>query len=188
MQLFPVQKSHGNVSFPEEIVGTHVEDIAQSNQVVLIGLSDAALIHLDWYAEGADYCVAGSDVTAPTGPTTGSGRVVRGGSYAHDHTIARSAYRYKNGQPPGTAYTTLAYRLVCPVDMRTAEDGVGTEGKPVAAFADVTGFDPVVVDSDGAGGFGTAAAPLDFKARFDVLINGLDFDSRKPFGFHLILR
>ena len=143
---------------------------------------------LDWYAEGADYCVAGSDVTAPTGPTTGSGRVVRGGSYAHDHTIARSAYRYKNGQPPGTAYTTLAYRLVCPVDMRTAEDGAGTEGKPVAAFADVTGFDPVVVDSDGAGGFGTAAAPLDFKARFDVLIDGLDFDSRKPFGFHLILR
>ena len=138
---------------------------------------------LDWYGEGENYYGAGTVVTNPVGPATGTGRIIRGGSYAHESNIARSAYRYAGGQPPGSSYGTIIYRLACPADMRTADDGAGTGGTPVATFAEVTDFAPAIRTTSAAGGFGTSAAPLDFKARLDILIDNLNFDSRKPFGF-----
>ena len=141
---------------------------------------------LDWYSTGADYAVSGESVTAPGGPASGTVRALRGGSYAHDYNCARSAYRDR--YDPTQAYTTIIYRLACPVDLRMAEDGEGTGGTPVVTLAEVTDFAPAIRTTSSAGGFGTSAAPLDFKARLDVFIDGLNFDSRKPFGFHLILR
>ena len=141
---------------------------------------------LDWYSAGADYAVSGESVTAPGGPASGEVRVLRGGSYAHNDDRARSASR--DYYDPTENYTTIIYRFACPADLRTVEDGEGTGGTPVATLAEVTDFAPAIRMTSATGGYGTAVAPLDFKARLDILIDNLNFDSRKPFGFRLILK
>ena len=143
---------------------------------------------LDWYSEGAAYCTAGAEVTAPTGPNTGSGRVIRGGSYAHDENYASSACRYQNGQSPGSPYTTIIYRLCCPANMRTAEDGAGTGGTPVAAVASVTDFAPAAKSETAADGLGTAQDPLDFVSQLFFIKDGLNFNSYPFRGIRIRIR
>ena len=72
--------------------------------------------------------------------------------------------------------------------MRTAEDGEGTGGTPVAAVASVTGFAPAAKSETAVADLGTAQAPLDFVSGFDVLVDGLNLDSRRPFGVSVIIR
>ena len=142
---------------------------------------------LDWYSE--TYAVAGSDVTAPTGPSSGSARICRGGSFAH-HSYQASAGFHATGatSAPGSSYYTIGFRMCCPVNMRTAEDGAGTGGTPVAAVASVTDFAPAAKSEIAADGLGTAQCPLDFLSLFDIAKDGLDFDSREPKGAFLMIR
>jgi len=59
----------------------------------------------DWYGEYTNGLA-----TDPTGPEGGSYRVRRGGSYCHDETDCRSAYRDYGG--PGRRYRFVGFRLV----------------------------------------------------------------------------
>ena len=59
----------------------------------------------DWYG---DY--PSGAVTDPTGPATGSSRVIRGGGWNYSAGNARSAYR--NYGPPGPRDYSLGFRLV----------------------------------------------------------------------------
>ena len=143
---------------------------------------------LDWYSD--DYAVAGSDVTAPTGPVSSpvNQRVLRGGSFGHNAFNASSGYHKDVGGTPDTSYYTIGFRLCCPVDMRKAEDGSGTDGTPVAAVASLTGFATAAKSEASVADLGTQAAPIDFVSRIEWLVDGLNFDSRKPFGFTLNFR
>ena len=60
----------------------------------------------DWYE--ANY--GSSPVTDPTGPSTGSAFVIRGGSWRSSASYVRSAYR--NDSVPGHRYSSLGFRLV----------------------------------------------------------------------------
>jgi formylglycine-generating enzyme required for sulfatase activity len=63
----------------------------------------------DWY--GRDYYAA-SDPRDPTGPRSGSMRIVRGGSWVNsDATMLRCAYRHK--VPPDTYAYSIGFRIVC---------------------------------------------------------------------------
>ena len=57
----------------------------------------------DWYG---DYPTG--SVTNPTGPSSGSGRVLRGGCWFFDAGLARSAYRFWND--PGYRSGILGFR------------------------------------------------------------------------------
>ena len=142
---------------------------------------------LDWYSES--YAVAGSDVTAPTGPSTGTVRICRGGSFAH-HSWQASAGFHATGatSAPGSSYYTIGFRLCCPVDMRTAGDGAGTGGTPVAAVASVAGFAPAAKSELAAGGLGTPEDPLDFASRLFFVEDGLDINSCEPRGMYLVIQ
>ncbi|MCY7376982.1 MAG: formylglycine-generating enzyme family protein, partial [Pyrinomonadaceae bacterium] len=59
----------------------------------------------DWYGS-----YPGGTVTDPTGATTGSARVNRGGSWGGDAAILRSASR--NGSTPSARYSSLGFRVV----------------------------------------------------------------------------
>ena len=72
--------------------------------------------------------------------------------------------------------------------MRTAEDGAGTGGTPAAALASVTGFAPAAKSEANVANLGTFEEPLDFVSCFDVMIEGLNFDSREPNGILLIVK
>ena len=58
----------------------------------------------DWYGE----YFSGSE-TGPTGPGTGSYRVIRGGSWFNSARGSRSAYRY--GDFPGYRFNVVGFRL-----------------------------------------------------------------------------
>ena len=68
----------------------------------------------DWYGS-----YPGGSVTDPTGPGSGSGRVLRGGSWIYFARYCRSAFRGRNS--PGNRSNTLGFRLV-------REDGEGGGG------------------------------------------------------------
>ncbi len=59
----------------------------------------------DWYGS-----YSSGSVTDPTGPTTGSARVFRGGSWFYGAEYCRSAYRY--GSLPAYRYSYIGFRLV----------------------------------------------------------------------------
>jgi len=61
----------------------------------------------DWY--GSDY-YANSPSVNPTGATSGSNRVNRGGSYSSDAVILRSANRDSNS--PSIRFISLGFRVV----------------------------------------------------------------------------
>ena len=142
---------------------------------------------LDWYSE--NYAVAGSDVTAPTGPSSGSARVCRGGSYAHHPWQASVGFHSAAGTcAPNSPYYPVGYRLCCPVNMRTAEDGEGTDGTPVAAVASVTDFAPAAKSEMAADGLGTAQDPLDFVSQLLFIKDGLNFNSNPFIGIQIRIR
>jgi formylglycine-generating enzyme required for sulfatase activity len=63
----------------------------------------------DWY--GSDYYGLG-DARDPRGPTSGTMRIVRGGSWVNDDlAMLRSAYRHK--VPPDTYAYSVGFRVVC---------------------------------------------------------------------------
>jgi len=62
----------------------------------------------DWY--GNDY-LSGTQQTNPTGPTSGSRRVARGGSYWDDNN--RSVIR--GSQEPASTHGNHGFRVVCPI-------------------------------------------------------------------------
>ena len=142
---------------------------------------------LDWYSES--YAVAGSDVTAPTGPSSGEKRICRGGSFAHHSWQASAGFHADGGaQVPGSPYYTIGFRLCCPVDMRTAEDGEGTGGTPVAAVASVTGFAPAAKSESAVEDLGTAQDPLDFVSQLLFIKDGLNFNSYPFIGIQIRIR
>ena len=142
---------------------------------------------LDWYSE--DYAVAGSDVTAPTGPSTGDRRICRGGSFAHYSWHACAGFHAFGGaQVPDSPYYTIGFRLCCPVDMRTAEDGEGTGGTPVAAVASVTDFAPAAKSETSVDDLGTAQDPLDFVSQLFFIKDGLNFNSYPFIGIQIRIR
>jgi len=61
----------------------------------------------DWYGP-----YPGGDVTDPTGPATGPGRVNRGGSFGSGANSLRSATRASNPQPEASAYRGFRIALV----------------------------------------------------------------------------
>ncbi|MCP5004307.1 MAG: formylglycine-generating enzyme family protein [Planctomycetes bacterium] len=67
----------------------------------------------DWYEK--EY-YKNSPVNDPTGPDTGSGRVIRGGSWIISAGLCRSSYRYDFG--PSFDYDFLGFRLVLPQAIR----------------------------------------------------------------------
>ena len=76
---------------------------------------------LDWYSEGAAYCVPGSEVVAPVGPTSNASekRTCHSGSWMHDHDMARAGNRL--GHPAGGSsapFHSVGYRLSCSADLR----------------------------------------------------------------------
>lgn len=60
----------------------------------------------DWYSSSY---YSSSPSTDPTGPTSGSSRVYRGGSWVYNASYCRVAYR--NGDSPSCAYDILGFRL-----------------------------------------------------------------------------
>lgn len=62
----------------------------------------------DWY--GSDYYEK-SPADDPIGPSSGSGRVVRGGGWSYLASFCRSAYRYY-GAPAGRDYSG-GFRVAC---------------------------------------------------------------------------
>ena len=142
---------------------------------------------LDWYSE--NYAVADSNVTAPTGPSTGNRRICRGGSFAHHPWQASAGFHALGGaQAPDSPYFTIGFRLCCPVDMRTAEDGEGTGGTPVAAVASVTGFAPAAKSEAAVADLGTSEDPLDFVSQLFFIKDGLNFNSYPFLGIQIRIR
>ena len=65
----------------------------------------------DWYDE--DYYGKSPSVD-PKGPTSGSSRVLRGGSWGYNAQFCRSAYRYRS--TPSYRHGSPGFRLVCELD------------------------------------------------------------------------
>ena len=72
--------------------------------------------------------------------------------------------------------------------MRTAEDGAGTDGTPVAAVASVTDFAPAAKSEMAADGLGTAQDPLDFVSQLLFIKDGLNFNSNPFIGIQIRIR
>ncbi|MGB5685465.1 MAG: formylglycine-generating enzyme family protein, partial [Candidatus Electrothrix sp.] len=66
----------------------------------------------DWY-DGKYYASSSKPKHNPTGPSSGSNRVIRGGGWSGNPRIVRSAYRYRG--TPGSRYYDLGFRLALPV-------------------------------------------------------------------------
>jgi formylglycine-generating enzyme required for sulfatase activity/endonuclease I len=80
---------------------------------------------LDWYGEGGTDAPA----TNPVGPETGTGRVVRGGSWNSDAQDCRSARR--GVRNPSEAAADIGLRVACPMDsahvQRMSFEPIGTQ-------------------------------------------------------------
>ncbi len=63
----------------------------------------------DWYSASFGGYGDGGDETDPVGPSSGSNRVIRGGSWAGSDEAARVAYR--NNYVPGVRYSNFGARL-----------------------------------------------------------------------------
>jgi formylglycine-generating enzyme required for sulfatase activity len=50
--------------------------------------------------------------TNPTGPASGSSRILQGGSWGYHQPFVRTAYRYR--VPPGANYLAVGFRCVVP--------------------------------------------------------------------------
>ncbi|MBI5491100.1 MAG: SUMF1/EgtB/PvdO family nonheme iron enzyme [Deltaproteobacteria bacterium] len=62
----------------------------------------------DWYG-ATEYASCSAGCTDPTGPATGTARVVRGGAYSYDNSYLYVSYR-SGGNPPTTSLADLGFR------------------------------------------------------------------------------
>ena len=79
----------------------------------------------EWYQDWFGTYSSGS-VTDPTGPSSGLGRVYRGGGW-----FCRSAIRY--WYEPGYRFSNLGFRLAFSLGQRARAPGIGSSGCPRAA-------------------------------------------------------
>jgi formylglycine-generating enzyme required for sulfatase activity len=85
---------------------THVVGGKAANELALHDMSGNVL---EWCSDRfGDY--TSSDVTNPQGPTTGSYRVLRGGSWSYNARFCRVAFRYNHS--PDNRYNYVGFRLV----------------------------------------------------------------------------
>jgi formylglycine-generating enzyme required for sulfatase activity len=88
---------------------THPAGQKQANGLGLYDMSGNAWEWVnDWYGS-----YSSTVQTNPTGPTSGSYRVTRGGGWNHDATYARASYR--NNNTPDLRAKTVGFRLAAPV-------------------------------------------------------------------------
>ena len=93
----------------------------------------------DWYGP-----YKGGSVTDPRGPSTGSLRIFRGGSWPHDATLSRAAYRYETN--PEFRYYDVGFRLAKTLEpgdsqppTRDTDGGILTLGSTVSGRIDPAG-------------------------------------------------
>ena len=79
----------------------------------------------EWCQDGYGVYPA-EPVIDPTGPETGEGRVLRGGSWFYVGRYARSAYRLRD--EPGNRYASYGFRLALGPELRRDERAGGGEG------------------------------------------------------------
>ena len=72
---------------------------------------------LDWYATGAAYYEAGTEVVGPVGPATGSTRVIHGGGFTHGSTGAYASHLEGFGSNQASGTGNVGYRLSCHADL-----------------------------------------------------------------------
>jgi hypothetical protein len=95
----------------------------------------------DWF--GTDFYV-NSPKENPTGPETGTSRVIRGGSWYNSERLARCAFRM--GNPPDDRWYSLGFRCVQEFDLASADEGYDKSN----IFAlDTRKFPPWDVNRDG---------------------------------------
>ena len=81
---------------------------------------------LDWYSEGANYCVAGSEVIAPVGAVSNADnkRVCHSGSWMHGISNGTVYSGSRIGHPASGSsapYHSVGYRLSCPVNFNDVQ-------------------------------------------------------------------
>ena len=87
---------------------THIVGLKRANALGIYDMSGNVCEWCkDWYA----ISYVSYDTNNPVGPSSGSCRVLRGGSWRYAAFTCRVAYR--NGYSPGDRHSNLGLRVVC---------------------------------------------------------------------------
>jgi len=102
------ESSLGNYAWYDANSGDKTHPVARK-QPNGLGLFDMSGNVSEWCQDWFDIYPAGS-VTDPSGPSSGSSRVYRGGTWGHLAWTARAAYR--SSDDPGATFNSLGFRLL----------------------------------------------------------------------------
>ena len=98
-----------NVAWYSENSGNRTQPVGKKSPNEL-GIYDMSGNVYEWCSDWfGDY--SNSVVTNPKGPSSGSARVLRGGSWGDSARVVRVSYRY--GRTPGCRDDDLGFRLAC---------------------------------------------------------------------------